>query len=238
MSRIEAEPGYILHRRAYRETSLILEILTAQHGRLGVVARGVQRRKGGAEVLQQFRPLVFTIGGRGELLTLAHCEPAGRTHLLAGERLYSGMYANELVMRFAHRADPNEDLYRSYMACLAALAGDAPLEAVLRRFELALLEACGYALQLTGTADTHEPIEPGRTYHYAVERGPLPQPPPTQRSVAVPGAVLLALGGETVLEADDLPHAKRLLRFVLRHYLGDKPLASRTLFEGGAAGGS
>ena len=233
MSRIADEPGYLLHRRAYQETSLILEILTARHGRMGVVARGAHRRRGGAEMLQQFRPLRFTVGGRGELSTLIHCEPDGPVRVLVGERLYSGMYANELVMRFCQRGDPNEDLYCAYRDCLDGLASTMPLEAVLRRFEIALLQACGYGLLLTATADTQAPIVAGRTYHYAVERGPLGLVPQNQPTVAVPGAVLLALAGETVLEAADLPHAKRLLRFVLRHYLGAKPLAARALFEGG-----
>ncbi|HZX72549.1 MAG TPA: recombination protein O N-terminal domain-containing protein, partial [Rhodanobacter sp.] len=40
--RIEQQPAYVLHARAYRETSLLLECLTREHGRLGVVARGVR----------------------------------------------------------------------------------------------------------------------------------------------------------------------------------------------------
>ena len=42
MSRIQLEPAYILHSRAFRETSLIVEALTREHGRIAVVARGVK----------------------------------------------------------------------------------------------------------------------------------------------------------------------------------------------------
>src|SRR3546814_14474165 len=40
--RIDQQPAYVLHARPYRETSLLLECLTREHGRLGVVARGVR----------------------------------------------------------------------------------------------------------------------------------------------------------------------------------------------------
>src|SRR3546814_8782098 len=37
--------AYVLHARAWRETSLLLELLTEHHGRIGLVARGVQGPK-------------------------------------------------------------------------------------------------------------------------------------------------------------------------------------------------
>ncbi len=43
--RIDAEPAFVLHARQWRESSLLLEVLSQQHGRLGLVARGVQGPK-------------------------------------------------------------------------------------------------------------------------------------------------------------------------------------------------
>src|SRR3546814_1862510 len=45
LMRYDAEPAYVLHARAWRETSLLLELLTEHHGRIGLVARGVQGPK-------------------------------------------------------------------------------------------------------------------------------------------------------------------------------------------------
>ncbi|REM03534.1 DNA repair protein RecO, partial [Mycobacterium tuberculosis] len=39
--RIEDEPAFVLHARPWRETSLLVEVLTEQYGRIGVLARGV-----------------------------------------------------------------------------------------------------------------------------------------------------------------------------------------------------
>ena len=43
--RYTAEPAFVLHARAWRETSLLVEVLSAEHGRIGLVARGVQGPK-------------------------------------------------------------------------------------------------------------------------------------------------------------------------------------------------
>ncbi|HWU69994.1 MAG TPA: recombination protein O N-terminal domain-containing protein, partial [Pseudoxanthomonas sp.] len=34
--RIAAEPAFVLHARAWRETSLLVEVLSAEHGRIGI----------------------------------------------------------------------------------------------------------------------------------------------------------------------------------------------------------
>mgnify|MGYP003942192427 CR=1 FL=1 len=43
--RYDAEPAYVLHTRPWRESSLLVEVLSANHGRLGLLARGVQGPK-------------------------------------------------------------------------------------------------------------------------------------------------------------------------------------------------
>ena len=43
--RYTAEPAFVLHARAWRETSLLVEVLSAEHGRIGLVARGVHGPK-------------------------------------------------------------------------------------------------------------------------------------------------------------------------------------------------
>ena len=65
--RIEQQPGFVLHARAWRETSLLVEVLSRDHGRIGVVARGVHgpRKQPLREVdLQGARQLMVT--GRRE----------------------------------------------------------------------------------------------------------------------------------------------------------------------------
>src|SRR5690554_4077465 len=91
------EPAFLLHKRPYRETSTLVELLTLHHGRVRAVAQGVQRpgsRSRGR--LQPFAPLHVTWTGEGELKRLRLMESRGAAALLAGEGLLCGLYANEL----------------------------------------------------------------------------------------------------------------------------------------------
>ena len=43
--RYQGELAYVLHARPWRETSLLVEVLSAEHGRVGLLARGVHGPK-------------------------------------------------------------------------------------------------------------------------------------------------------------------------------------------------
>ncbi len=230
--RTELHPAYVLHRRRYRETSLLLECLSADYGRVGVIARGAARsRKRGGGAIQAFHKYKLSWSGRSELHTLTKLEPVGRALNLTGDRLFSGFYVNELIMRVTGRHDPNPDLFAIYEQTLLSLAESVPsVEPILRRFEKRLLDTCGYGLQLTTAASSGEDIDPSRTYCYVVEQGPMPAED-GNHGVVVSGGSLLALAGGRDFQPSQLVEAKKLMRFVLRHYLGDRPLASRALFR-------
>lgn len=230
--RTELHPTYVLHRRAYRETSLILECISAEYGRVGVVARGGARgRKRGGESMQAFQKYAIAWSGRSDLHTLTKLEAVGKGLQLTGNQLFSGFYVNELTMRLTTRHDPNPDLFVVYEQTLLSLARPAAsIEPILRRFEKNLLDACGYGLQLTTDATTGEDIDPTQNYHYALEHGPL-RTRGDIRGVAVSGHTLIALAHNKDLLPGQLNEAKRLMRFVLHHYIGDRPLASRSLFR-------
>jgi len=236
--RVRLEGGWVLHRRPYRETSLLLEVLTAGRGRLSLVARGARRpRSAWQGPLQPFRPLLLSWTARGELGTLTGAEPAGPPLPLAGRALWCGLYLNELLVRLLHRHDPHPGLHRAYgeaLHGLAAAAGARPergRERVLRLFELRLLRELGYGLLLDRDAEG-APLAPEGRYAYDPARGPLPLGPgePAPRgTVPVDGALLLGLHRGRVADAH-LPAAKALLRAALGRCLGERPLRSRELF--------
>ncbi|MEE4251313.1 MAG: recombination protein O N-terminal domain-containing protein, partial [Alcanivoracaceae bacterium] len=85
---------WVLHRRPYRNTSVIVDLLSADSGRVSAIARGGQRQP----LLQPFRPLWVEWRGRGELRTLGTIEPAGIAYALQGEALYCGLYLNEILV--------------------------------------------------------------------------------------------------------------------------------------------
>lgn len=229
--RIDLEPAFVLHGMAYRETSEILDLLTPQHGRIGVIARGMRRsRSAMRSLLQPFQPLTVSWSGRGQLLTLRGVESCGAAAALAGLALMSAFYMNELLMHFLHRGDPHPELFAAYRDALAALGAGHEPEAVLRRFELQLLAEAGFGLNLVYDAGSGEPVDPSRQYQYVIEHGPLPAGTQTGKALCLSGAALLAIGRGDFTDPEHLQVARSLLRAVLDHHLGGKPLRTREVF--------
>lgn len=228
MNRVSLQPACILHRVPYRNTSALIEAFTRDHGRVGLVARGVFGRKSRWQgLLQPFIPVLISWQGRGELYTLTDAEPNGRDISLPGREVLSAFYLNELLMRLTQRMDAHPGLYALYLNSLARLRDEEP-EQVLRVFERELLQELGYGLNLTHEAEGGAAVQPGRRYRFIVERGPVPVADDAPGTV-VDGATLLGLAAGTLQEPPVRREAKRLMRDVLAFYLGDRPLKTRSL---------
>lgn len=232
MKRVELEPAFVLHNRPYRESSLISEIFGRDTGRLGLVAKGARRPKSALRgMLQSFHPLLLSWSGSGELGLLTGAEPDGYVRALTGKALFSGLYMNELLMRLMHRHDPHAELFQYYADALEALGNGQRTEAVLRIFEKRMLESIGYGLVLDHEIDTGEPIHGKDAYCYQTDRGPTSHESDGREGVRVAGETLLALARESFESEHVLDEAKQLMRVVLRRHLGDRPLATRSLFR-------
>ena len=231
--RVDSHPAYLLHRRKYRETSAILEVLSANYGRVNCVLKGAysERKNNPVRVVQAFQPLLIGWVGKSELPTVVNYDANGDPWPLVGSALYCGMYVNELVVRLVGRSEANPTLFSLYESVLADLANsDVALEQTLRRFEKYLLQLCGYGLLLDHEGESGNPIDADERYYYHVEHGP-ERDKNAPDDVEVSGATLLKLANDEYLKSDELQQAKRLMRRVLSRYLGEKPLAARSLFE-------
>lgn len=236
MRRVELEPAFVLHNRAYRESSLITEIFAREAGRLGLVAKGARRPKSAMRgMLQPFQPLMLSWSGGGDLGLLTGAEPDGYMRPLLGKALFSGLYMNELLMRLMHRHDPHPELFYHYAGALDALGQAQRTDAVLRVFEKQMLESIGYGLVLDRDIETGEPIQGACTYRYRAEHGPTSQANDDSGGVRVAGETLLALADERLESERALDEAKQLMRVILRRYLGERPLATRSLFRSRSA---
>jgi DNA repair protein RecO (recombination protein O) len=230
--RIAGEPAFVLHARPWRETSLLVEMLTANHGRLGLVARGVRgaRRQPLRAALQPLQHVRLDAMQQGELAQLRGAEALDAAPLLAGEAALAAFYVNELVLRLAPRNDPQHALFEAY-ATMRARLGDAaqPLAWTLRRFEAALLDALGFGFDFASDVDGQR-IDPAARYRLDPEQGPrrlLSDRGRADRSDAATGLALLALADHgDAPGADDLAGLRRALRPVLLHHLGGRPLRS------------
>jgi DNA repair protein RecO (recombination protein O) len=226
------ERGYVLHQRPYRDSSQLLECMTAAHGRMGLVARGSRRAATRQRaLLQPFVPITLSWIRRGDLGRLTHVEADGPSHVLAGQRLLAGYYANELLLRLLARGDPNGEVFSCYSRCLAQLGAAPSLARALRVFELELLRALGYGLELDGDAVTGEPLRQELRYVYELERGLRRADAQDSDTDFYSGRDLIALR-ELALEDDaSLRTAQRLLGRVLREHLGERPLKSRLVLQ-------
>lgn len=219
-----AQPAFVLHSRAYRESSALVDFLTPE-GRLRAVMRGARGKAG--TLVRPFVPLEAEFRGRGELKNVGRLESAGIPHFLTGEALFSGLYLNELTIRLLPAEAPHPALFEHYGATLQALADGRPLEPLLRAFEWRLLDELGYGFALD--IDLHgTPIVASGIYRLLPDAGlePVGQLQPG----LFQGAELLALAEADWSAPGALAAAKRLMRQALAPHLGGRPLASRELF--------
>lgn len=239
--RIEQQPAWVLHTLPWRETSLIVEVLSRDHGRVALAAKGARRPMSALRgVLMAFQPLLMDWTGGGEVKTLIRAEWRGGQPLLTGKALLCGYYLNELMVRLTAREDPHPALFDAYEAANAALGRGESLSPILRRFELALLQELGYGIALDAEAGQGGAIQPAQAYLYIIEHGPMPvdAPPPPGRD-DIDGGEGLAVSGQTLIDmaagefsrTETLAQSKRLLRALINHYLGGQPLQSRRVLK-------
>lgn len=209
-------PGYLLHARPFRDSSVIGEFFTEEYGRQALVARGARRPKSKLKgQLRPFQRCLISWVSRGSLGTLTALEAdAGRISKVP-RRVLSAYYVNELVMRALRPGDSQADVFERYERFLNEL--DSGNEAVvLRLFERDLLTFLGYGLQLTHMQDGN-PVLADNHYHFDFTEGPSLT---SESSLTFPGSSLIALADGQLTTAASLSHSKRLLRAALERHLG------------------
>lgn len=241
--------GLVLHTLAWRETSLIIEVFTRDHGRLGLVARGARRPRSALRgLLQPFQPLDLRWSGKTELRNLMSAEWVGGMPPLSGKALMSGFYLNELIIRLLPREDAHPALFDDYLETLNELAGLTQAggpdrtEPILRRFECTLLREMGYAPSFDRESATGELVLASRHYTVTPQTGisRIGQTDPGKDADSVSGEVLLVLSrarssieevAQMMQDARLALQCKRLLRSLLGHHLGDEALQSREVIR-------
>ncbi|WP_036304828.1 DNA repair protein RecO [Methylobacter tundripaludum] len=225
-SAVYLQPAFILQHRKYRETSLIIDVLTRDFGRISLLAKGVRKTKSKtAGMLQPFIPLLVSYFGKAELKTLTDVEMIQPFSEINGLALYCGFYINELVGYFLHKYDPHPEVFGHYGECLSCLSDGPNVEAALRQFELSLMECAGYGLQLEYD-DNESPIDSLKKYEFNAGKGAV-------EVVDGPfsGKTLLALSSGELTDPQVLSEAKILMRTVIDVYLQGRQLKSRAVIN-------
>jgi DNA repair protein RecO (recombination protein O) len=227
--RIVNQPGFVLHSYPYKETSLIIDLFSRDHGRVALVAKGAKRPHSKLRgVLQTFQPLQLAWVGKSEVRTLVSAEWVGGLLPLEGAALLCGFYLNELLVKLLARDDPHAPLFDHYMSALNQLAHDEPPAIVLRKFELSLLKETGVAGNLAVCAQTGQPVDVEKTYVIDPERGARASLA-SDTSPSVTGKTLLDMEAGDYSDSTTQLQSKFLMRHLLSHHLGGMPLNTRQI---------
>ena len=227
--RLENQQAFILHSYPFRETSLILEVFSREHGRLPLVARGARRPRSVLRgLLMGFQPLELSWFGKHELRTLHSAEWQGGQPQLQGTALLCGFYLNELLLNLMARDDPHEALFDYYRQTLQRLAHEDDHAATLRCFEKHMLQELGYALLLEHEAGSGRPIRPGGQYRYVIEHGASCE---AEEGLPVSGKTLLDMAADDYRDPLSAQQSKQLMRLLLNHHLAGKVLHTRELIR-------
>ncbi len=222
-SSVLLQPAFILQHRKYRETSLIIDVLTRDFGVQSILARGVRKRKSKtAGLLLAFKPIKISYMGKNELKLLTHVESETLFIDLKGLSLYCSFYINELISLFLYKNDPYPEVFSEYKKCLVLLSSVTEVEAILRYFELDLMGHLGYGLQLTMDVNSGIPVLLEKKYYYAGGVGML-----ERENGYILGETLVALEGRMALDEKALYEAKQLMRRVIDFHLDGRILKSR-----------
>ncbi len=234
-SRVELQPAYVLHAQPFQNTSLLVDLFCLDYGRVRAIAKGARRPKSRTKaLLQPFQPLLISMVGKSELKSLSAIEGSVNAFSLHGTRLFSALYMNELLVRLLLFNEGHVPLYNSYQQAIIGLQSERDVQQVLRAFELDLLDALGYGINLETDFNSGADIDQEGTYLFRTDGG-------FERVLATPemrvsnqalfsGREIQALRNLDMSEKLLAKAARRMTRLALQVHLGDKPLASRELF--------
>ena len=224
---VHSQPAFILHQQHYRESSLIIDVLTRDLGRISLVAKGVRKAKSKTVgILRPFTGLSLSFVGKSDLRTLTDAEMVGLPNELIGLALYCGFYINELVSNFLHKDDPHPEVFADYQDCLSKLAQGTHIEAALRVFELNLMDYVGYGVNLRYDLHNEKPITPNKKYLFNKDAGLV-----EDSDGPFSGSALQAMEQRQFDDPTVLNVAKQLMRTVIDSHLHGKQLKSRSFIN-------
>ncbi len=229
------EAAFVLHSRPFRDTSLLVDLLTRDNGRKTIIAKGVRKARSlSCGLLQPFVPLMVSLSGKTDLLNLRKVEANGLPYDLQGRSLLIGFYLNELLMKLLHKYDAHQNIYFNYEKALTVINDNhndnLKQQSILRIFELELIKELGYGLILNKDVNGNE-ILVNEYYYFDYGEGFMATGQDNYlESNKFSGASLQAFYSGSLLNATELRDAKRLMQMVLAKLLNGKVIKTRELF--------
>jgi DNA repair protein RecO (recombination protein O) len=228
-TRVTDQISFLLRRRDWQNTSLMLDFFTRDYGCIRAIAKGARRNAVRASY-QPFVMLSINWSGKHDLKTLTAIE--GQALPVGEENYLSLLYVNELIGALLPQGEPNPRIFASYVALLQQSV-EAIDEANLRRFELELMQLLGYFPDVFLDATTGEAIRDDTHYQFVINRGFVACPDSARDSVSGQVVIDWAEGNyqlDSVLLDSVLRLAKSVLRSTIDFNLHGKALKSRDVY--------
>ncbi len=189
--------GYILNRRPFRDTSVLVDIFTESFGRICCVARPAKKRgkivKGN---LEPFRYHHLQWIGKGDVQTLTEVDERGR-HTIPASELMLGLYLNELLLLLTRQHVAMPALFSAYKYTLHKIGDPQINQQILMRFEVYLLSSLGFPLSM----QTQATINPEMSYRLSQDNGLIVA---TKESIDTSLLSNAKLGGDVLIALQDM----------------------------------
>ena len=222
MKRVEVHNIYILHTYPFKETSLIVEALSEDFGRISLLAKGARRPRSLLRgYLQPFQMIQATWSNVSDLKTLYNVEWSSKYLGLKNQGLICGFYMNELIMKLLPKDESSNDFFNFYHQHIEELSLTTSYESLLRVFELKLLDELGYKVKLDQDENGY--------YYYEAEYG-ASLPDASTNGVKIIGQTLIDMHNNDYSHLNTLKESKLLMRYLMRSYTGYDLVKSKELF--------
>lgn len=234
----EQEAVYILNRRPYQETSLLVDIFSLNYGRFTAVAKGAMRKGNEwSSCLQAFQPLLISWSGRSTLKTLRSVDVPCAAYRLSSSYLFSAYYLNELLIKLLPENEVNETIFAAYVSCLTRLSELDNIQHSLRSFEIIVLEELGMLPDFSYDIDGNQ-ISNDCEYQLLYQQGfkAIDRLNDNRRTFCTSGRVIGLLRHTSdepskQWQRNDYLQAKHLMRCLVDDALGGQTIKSRELFK-------
>jgi DNA repair protein RecO (recombination protein O) len=226
MKKVDNSSAVLIHRRTYRDSSLLLDFYTKDYGKIRLIGRGIRKSKTN---IQMFQKLNIFFSGKGELKILTQWEFDDLPRTITGDALIMCMYINELFSIIIHENDAHPELFDIYINFINTIAtlDKKSQQWSLRLFESNLLDELGYGVDYSVDTSGNKIVK-NKSYEYQQHQGFS-----AQSSGKISGKLLASL---LINSLDELPDdiqlkvCRNLNRQRLSVLLGKRELKSRELF--------
>jgi len=223
--RVTDQPAYLLHRRDWKNTSIILDLLTENYGRVSVIAKAGRNSKS-KSLYQPFCRLSISWSGRRELKTLIGIDGS---EIRVNEHHYLPLlYINELLCAYLPVQEAMPELFQLYDNLLEQTDPQFG-ERQLREFERSAMTLLGYMPDTAVESGGGQPIDPEEYYRFL----------PTDGFVPVGAHETNAVVGKTIMDWNQRQYhkkqvlflAKIVMRSIIDFNLHGKRLKSREIYQ-------